>query len=402
MTEGRCARARKFTPQKLFFSVLHLAAATNSEGYQSALHQTWYKCGLKLTDTPTKSSLSEFRSHVSYKFFEDIFKETLKQKSSPRPTHRGFHIYAIDGDSLDLPASQDVFKQGYRGYPFKGDRETHYPKMYTAHCFDIISGRFHRFGHSPTQDEVHLARSMAATLEKNSITIYDRLHCGYRTFSAHEKAGNYFIARARTRGRSTKREVLAFCKSSKRNDRVVWRPITKKRILPDFTLRLVKVKNPRTGEDLAFVTNLTPAQFSNREIAQLYQRRWDIEGAFRDITVTLKLQQWHAKSLNGVLQEIFSLLWLANTVKRACGKIAGTTKKWLAKEYEKTNFKLGCSLLMNHLDLLIKYRKREFWRIFQFCLRRSAERRKRLSRSYPRVIKHRGREYPPANAVPRR
>ncbi len=382
--------------------MLHLAASTNGEGYFSALHNTWRKCGGCLQDTPAKSSLSEFRDKVSFEFFREVFQESLKQLEPMRRKFRGFHIYAIDGDSLDLPASADVLKNKYRGYPTSRGRETHFPKMYAVHCLDVINGSIREFGYSETQAEVHIARQMVSRLEENSITLYDRLHCGYGVIFAHTEANNYFVVRARTSGPGIKSEIREFRDTSKRSDIMLWHAMHLRRQYPGLAVRLVKVKNPRSGEDLIFVTNLSKDQFSDLEIAKLYLRRWDIEGSFRDLTTTLKMHQWHSKKLNGILQEIFALLWLTNAVRAECNRYIKHAKNWFCDRYEKSNFKLCTEIVIENLDLLIFKKRTEFYRILEYWIRRSTEKRRRLSRSYPRVVKQRGREYTQANVVPRR
>jgi IS4 transposase len=57
---------------------------------------------------------------------------------------------------------------------------------------------------------------------------------------------------------------------------------------PSFGVRLIKVRNLRTKKDLVFATNLPSKLFTDAEISTLYQRRWQIETSFRDLTHTLK------------------------------------------------------------------------------------------------------------------
>lgn len=376
-----------------------MATGTNHEGYHQALSKAWTDSHLPLTDTPVKSSLSEARSKVSFKFFEDIFRTGFRGLQGNRKCLRGFHIYAIDGDQLDLPASTDILSEDYRGYPCSHQRETYYPKMYTAHVVDLINGAVREFCYSSTQDETHQARAIVGSLEKNSISIYDRLHCGYRCFYAHSLAGNYFLVRARSTGNTAPGVIRDFRDSKKRTCTVDWYPPRELRELLPITVRLVKIRNPRSGEDLIVVTNLPKSLFTRKELARLYQRRWEIETSFRDLTYTLKMGQWHSITLNGILQEIFALLWLVNEV-RIC--ISQNYNHFFDADYAKSNFKLCFALVMNNLNLLIDSRTKELFSLLEYWIRRTKENRRHLSRSYPRVVKHRGREYTQANLVPRR
>ena len=176
----------------MFLSVLNLAASTNQNGYTTALFKTWRDQDFNHKDTASKSSLSEYRNKVSYKFFEDIYRADLTRLNPSRKKFRDYFIYAIDGDQTDLPLSKDILAHGFRGYPCKGNnKETHYPKMYSAQVYDLINGLVVDFAYDTVQAEVHLAREMVQKLEQNSITIYDRLYFSYHTAFAHAEANNY-------------------------------------------------------------------------------------------------------------------------------------------------------------------------------------------------------------------
>lgn len=270
--------------------------------------------------------------------------------------------------------------------------------MYSAHVLDLINGVVREFMYSPTQDETHLARVAVHSLEKNSISIYDRLHCGYNCFFAHHLAENYFVARARSEGRSTPKAVRDFVASDKRTCTAQWYP-KNRRALPAITVRLVKIRNPRAKEDLIVVTNLPKSLFTRKEIARLYQRRWEIETSFRDLTHTLRMDQWHSTTLNGILQEIFALLWLVNEVRIYMSQ---AYDHFFDDSYAKSNFKLCLSLVLNNLVFLLDSKSDDLRSLLEYWIKKTKENRVRLSRSYPRVVKHRGRQYKQANLVPRR
>ncbi len=382
---------------------MHLISSTNNDGYFSALFKTWKKCGLQSEQTPAKSSLSEFRDKVSYKFFEEFFTNDFERLNPRRKKFNGFYIYAIDGDQYNLPASTDVIKNGYRGWPLRKRQETHYPKMYVAQAYDVVNGLVRKFSYSTAQDESHLAREIVQDFESNSVTIYDRLHSGYNTVFAHTEANNHFIVRARTSGPGVQKDIKKFCNSKKRSESILLYPVSERRLKPPLAVRLVKEKNPRSGEELVFMTSLSEAEFSDNQIAKLYQRRWEIEGSFRDQTATLKVEQWHSKKLNGILQEIFAMLWLKNAARAECLRAEKiNVKNWLDHEYTKSNFKLCVVIMIENLELLLMNKLTLFRKILLHWLSRSLEKRKHLSRNYPRVIKLRGQDYGWANLVPRR
>ena len=349
-----------------------------------------------------KSSLSKYRDKVSSDFFKEIFESDLVKSNETRQTFRGLHIYAIDGDQLDLPASRDVFSKGYRGYPISKSDETHYPKMYTVQALDVINGRVQKFACSNKFAELNLARTLVGELEKESLTIYDRLYACYDTLAAHEKIGSYFLVRARSENSRLAPVVAEFYRSKRRSIWTEFLPAKTDRALKNpIPIRLIKVRNKKTGKDFVFMTNLPEGRFRNKEIGELYQRRWAIESSFKDLTDTLTMGQWHSKKLDGILQEIYALLWFVNNVRRMTSVIKSKSDSLLERRYRKSNFKFIAILLIEHLDLLIKKHHRKLERILHFWAEKSAENREHLLRSYPRQVRSFGKKYRNASRAPR-
>jgi len=383
-------------------TMLNLISSTNNDSYISALVKTWNKVS-SIQKMPTKSSFSEFRNKVSYRFFEDHFKEHLENINAKRATIRGFHIYAVDGDYLDIMPSKDLLKSGLRGTPCPGKKtETYCLKMYTTQAYDVVNGLIKKFEYSEEMGETELALKMIECYEKNSIAIYDRLYCGYRTMFAHITAGNKFIIRARFggNGRNIQKEIFKFSKSKRKSKWIIWKPSFQSGGKQDIKVRLVKIKNPRTNEFMILMTNLTEKQFCDADLGELYQRRWDVEGSFRDITSTLKMEQWHSKNLNGILQEIFTLFWLINTIKFNCFRAHFNAQTWLKRKYKKSNFKFTLNTFVDNVELCFTSAgRKKIKNIIEACIWRTVESRERLSRSYPRVTRRRGRIYDKNNVV---
>jgi hypothetical protein len=81
------------------------------------------------------------------------------------------------------------------------------------------------------------------------------------------------------------------------------------------TLRLVRYRDPETGKEYVFLTNLP--DLSALAVADLYRQRWQIETFFRWIKQNLKIKTFYGTSENGVLIQIWTaliayllLLWL--------------------------------------------------------------------------------------------
>jgi putative transposase len=80
-------------------------------------------------------------------------------------------------------------------------------------------------------------------------------------------------------------------------------------------LRLVHYRDPETGKEYVFLTNLP--DLPALAVADLYRQRWQIETFFRWLKQNLKIKTFYATSENGVLIQIWTaliayllLLWL--------------------------------------------------------------------------------------------
>ena len=368
--------------------MLNLTTSTNRQGYNFALQRAWDVLGKNMYQTPVKSSLSEARAKVSYRFFADIFDEDVKRFKGMGKTYRGYQIYAVDGSDLDLPASSDVLSAGYRGSLWSKEYETHYPKMHVVHAFDVMNGVVGVFKQSTKNSERALASEISSSFEKKSLTIYDRLFCGHPTFKAHIESESLFLIRATTEGQRLPFCVRDFLASDLVDQEVKWKP-TKLRNSEALAVRLIKIKNPKTNEVNVFVTNAPQKLFSRLELGKLYLKRWEIEGSFRDLVSTMKMDQWHSAKLNGILQEIYCLLWITNAVKMQMHR-ALEAEDPFDTAYVKSNFKMCICLVVDNVGLLFKRRPEKFFEIIDHWVRRTREKRRHHSRSYPRVVRSYG------------
>jgi DDE family transposase len=273
--------------------------------------------------------------------------------------------------------------------------------MYTAQALDLVNGLVCNFNYSHEIGEAALGRKLAEGLEKQSITLYDRLYDSYSTALTHSKAQNYFFVRVKAKNPKSQQSITEFCRSNRRHASITLHPPRGSSNLPQLPVRLIKIRNPRSNEDLVFMTNLPENLIKRKEMGAFYQRRWGIESSFKDITDTLKMCQWHSLKMNGILQEIYATLWLVNQVRHLCALTPQKTKTWLNSSYQKSNFKLIVRLLVDHIDLLIKQKHRKMRQILSYWIKRTTENREHLSRSYPRQLRKCGKTYINAAVITR-
>lgn len=311
----------------------------------------------------------------------------IEQYEPKRRTYKGLHIYAIDGLQMTLPRTQDVIDAGFTGRAVSKYRESYLPRMYLTHVYDVLSRVSKDLRLSNRPDEIRDAQEMVGGLEKNSLTLYDRLYISRRLMREHIKAGNYFLFRCRKKG--VVKEVQEFYKSKKRKGSFVFE---------GTLIHLVKVYNPKAKEDAVFATNLSREWVKKKTIRSLYSLRWEVENSFRELTETTKVQQWHSKSVNGVLQEFFATLWLINYTRIQMNLRQKSVKNPLAKDYTKSNFKVILGWINQRMGKILNKVRGILTELIDL-IELTRERRKRHSRTYPRQIRGPASPYPYNNTV---
>lgn len=296
--------------------------------------------------------------------------------------YRGHHLIAMDGDQLDLPASKDILEKGYRGFPVRAKRESHYPRMYSVKAVDLLSGVVLNFEESVNNDEISHAISILPSLPKKTIVIYDRYYLSERLIEGHINNGQEFIARCKSG--STFKEITAFYNSQKKRGLFLFKG---KRIY------LIKVINPKSKEAIVIATTLEIKEWSNKEIAKLYTLRWDIESNNRDSTSTMKLEQWRTKFYNGIMQEVYAHLILMNLSKITIFLEGGYHIDLEEDVTKKSNFKLVLSTFIDKFSSIVTNAIDKAIGVLRFYINKSIEKRKRLSRAYDRKIKKSHRRY---------
>lgn len=309
-------------------------------------------------------------------------------------TYKGYHIVGFDGDDLNLPPTKDILDEGYRGYKIDDKHETHYLKMYLVKCVDLLSNVVLDFRQAVKNDEIGLAVQMLSCLPKMTIAVYDRLYFSKRIINSHINAGIFFVARCKS-GKTFK-EVINFFDSSKTRSYYFY---TDKTSGTTIKINLIKFPNPKNGKPIVIATNLNISDWTNEEVAILYTLRWDCESNNRDSTSTLKLEQWHSKFFNGIMQEIYVHLIMMNFTKINIFKEGGYKIDLKKNETKKANFKFIFYIIFDLIPSALENKINHIINEIRDGIRRTVEKRKRLSRSYPRQTKKRGKSYLNASVV---
>jgi hypothetical protein len=148
------SRSRILTPRVLFLILLKLVSGKNKEGDEHALSHVFADANVP---APTGGALSQMRARVSFRFFADAFRKWIERAEPHRRTFRGYRMYAMDGLELTLPREKDILDHGCIGKAVGQYRETHYPRMYVLHCYDVLSEVTKAVEYSNQNEELSLA-----------------------------------------------------------------------------------------------------------------------------------------------------------------------------------------------------------------------------------------------------
>lgn len=121
------------------------------------------------------------------------------------------------------------------------------------------------------------------------------------------------------------------------------------------SFRLVKIK--LQDKWLVLATNLPRKEFSARTLKNLYDKRWKIELAFRDIKHALGALHFHSKKDLFNLQEFFAHIIRYNLTSRIIRQIHLAKAKNWKYSYE-INFKSAAQVVQEHCrNMDFNYRK---------------------------------------------
>jgi len=403
---GHFTRTRKLPFPKLITTVLSLVANGQPHGVDThlvAFFRGASRSGVwPEADAPGRSGLSNARKKVPWTIFQDILSDAVQiaydvWPDDPSYTWHGLSVLAIDGSKYTLPAS-DLLRQTFdpeSGLDAAG--KGHYPQCLVSTLYDV----FRRLPVARTVVGIHgaerdEAEALLPSIPKNSVSLFDRGYPSYDFIRLLSKRLNGFFV-VRCPASCTFPAVEEFVASGKQ-EAIIWitpsnKALTKKPRRQRGDLRAVNVRvvllTSPDGKVSVLLTNLLNLQtYPRQEIVALYFRRWEVEGYYRDEKVTLDIERFHARTPNGIRQELFAAMIM--TV------ISRTMMMWSAKRllpYDREcQFKNAILTLASEAAFLVPKDPEQAVTIFREVMQDMARviyyRPKSPRGSQPRINKH--------------
>jgi len=310
----RFVRQRILTFPLMVISVLRKSVKSMQVCLNELFQEGW------LGNVVSKSAYSRMRKqlkHTAFVALNSLFvKEYYAQEDYKR--WRGYRLLGVDGSRLILPKSSDILSHfGSQRIPqTQHCEEDVLPCGILSVCYDVLNEiNLHAVLGEAKCYEVTLAKSHEKAFGCKDIVLFDRHYAGFEFIAWLSQQPCDFIIRC---SNSTFLEGQKLFKGGP------WRIETtlsapggkikqfKKQGLPrHVTVNFIRVILP-TGETEVLVTSLKDKLLTADDFLMLYGYRWKIETYYERLKERLNLENFTVKHTEGVLQDIYATLLIAN------------------------------------------------------------------------------------------
>ena len=324
--EGLFTRTRKLPFPKLLTTIFSLVANGNHHGVDVHLGDFFRdarRSGLwPDAQAPHRSAVSKARKHVPWTIFQDILHDAVRLAYEVWPhdpvfTWHGMSVFAIDGSKYTLPATEELRQEFDPTSGLENPGKGHYPQCLVSTAYDVfrrlpIARTIVSVNGSERDELAHLLPFMPP----HSVLLCDRGYPSYEIFHLLGKQfTGYFVFRCPAS--STFPAVEAFVARGK-SEALIWiapsntavkhaTPRQRKR-LKAIKLRVILLNSP-DGTVSVLITNLlNTVTYPRTEIIALYFDRWEVEASYKDEKVTLDIECFHARTSNGIRQELMAAM----------------------------------------------------------------------------------------------
>lgn len=335
-----------------------MTASRNANGYAITSRNYFSELGVILKknfDSASRSSLCEARKKLSWRAFEYLLRKSRLKDQNSCYKWKGHKVRAIDGTKLTLPNSPEIIKEfPQRKVGILKNTFSHYPFSLLVTASDVFTGQplAARMTNMHGSERAEAISIIKKEFEAGDITLLDRGLDGIKVWEAIEKEDQFYVSRLREvdkGGHSHLQYVHEFILSGKK-DKIIERKTRdpESRKWHKFRIRLIRGRQLKDGSVLVVGTNLyCPKKYPPKEVLDLYAKRWSIETMYSRVKTLFSVENFHARTVNGIRQEVFAnLLVLSLTAALAVNvaQVKGVNIRKVAP-----NFKNAAEVLRRNL-----------------------------------------------------
>lgn len=216
----------------------------------------------------------------------------------------GYHIYAVDGSTIQIPPSEENIN-------FWGSNPNQYGKdeplasaslLYDVMNDIIVDSYIGKYRLNEREAaERHMDFFAGLHLSGKHIFLFDRGYPSYDLFSKLMSCQLFFLMRLSSSFKN-------LINTEKEDVLVQYQPKGRKLSLQ---LRCIHVQLP-DGNMEYLVTNITDTAFTVDTFRELYFLRWGIEGRYKEIKVSFQLESFSGYKPEIIKQDFYSTVFLSN------------------------------------------------------------------------------------------
>lgn len=251
----------------------------------------------------SKQAVSKARQKISHEAFVDLFRISVEQfykNPSKLPLWNGFHIYAIDGSTIQIPETSENYRE-FGGNP--NNTQILSPLASVSVLYDVLNDilvdvSLHSYRHSErssTKEHIHFLPQFP-----NSVILFDRGYPSEELFRFLHSQDILFLMRVPA---SFKKCIL------KQQDTLFSYPAAKEK--EELVLRSCHFSLDN-GTTEYIVTNIMPEQMESSAFPSLYHLRWGVESKYTELKNRLEIESFNSLKPICLKQEFFAAMYLSN------------------------------------------------------------------------------------------
>jgi hypothetical protein len=315
---GRQSRRQRQLPARLVVYYVMALALYAQASYGEVLRcllegVRWLRLAGAAVASADKSAITKARARLGAAPLKALFGRVacpLAAADTPGAWYRGRRLVSLDGTTLDLP-DEPALAQHF-GRPAASRGTSSFPQLRlltlaetgTHAIFAVMLARY-------DVSEVRLAAELVRQLQPGMLCLADRIFVGFTLWRLASASGAELLWRVR------KNQVLP-CRQRLPDgsylSRLYASPKHRRHDEGGLTVRVIdyRLEGVPGAEPLyrLVTTLLDPATTPARELAALYHERWESEGAFAELKVSLPGERLMLRSRRADLveQELYGLL----------------------------------------------------------------------------------------------
>ena len=246
--------------------------------------------------SPSRQALTQAREKISFLAFKNFFDKSceLAVNSDGARLFKGFRIFAVDGTSFVVGALGKLAEYFGTSTTIEGKAMCRISAVVDVLNECIVNGIVSPFCVGERALAIEQIKQLMSVT--NALFLFDRGYWSPELVSAIIENGQKFVMRLPSNVGKT--------------------------IVKDKDGNIVKLRRYSfilpSGERETLLTNLTKDEMSDEELADLYAMRWGAETKYLELKDRLQIDQFSGESVNIVLQDIYSTLYMSNLVAFIC------------------------------------------------------------------------------------